>query len=112
MLLYNIDFLRNGPIILLQNAWNQSNVQKCNEIKLLSQWITTVNPKIACHLFLHLKAKYFVNYKNIDFLKNGPIILLQNAWKQCKVQKYIESKLLYYWITAIFAEIECHLNLH
>ena len=43
----------------------------------------------------------------MTFLKTGQLDSFEDAWDQCKVQKYIESKLLYYWITTSFAEIEC-----
>ena len=58
------------------------------------------------------RAKNSVNDKNSDSRRNCPIISIQNAWNQCKVQKYNESKQLFYWITTNFAGIECQLHLH
>ena len=59
-----------------------------------------------------IRTKPVFSIKTLTFLKTGQIDSLEDAWDQCKVQKYRRTKLIFHWITTGFADIECQLDLH
>ena len=51
--LKNIDFLKKGWLKSLKIAFNQSNVQNCNETNPFYQWITASFSEKACYMQSH-----------------------------------------------------------